>query len=76
MPVFHTKTIESILEPVAQQVRSLLRNTVQVGLCFRYIHRNIISSMYEDLDCLIKREGVIFVVLVICIFLSICYYRK
>jgi hypothetical protein len=25
MPVFHTKTIESILEPVAQQVRGLLR---------------------------------------------------
>lgn len=23
MPVFHTKTIESILEPVAQQVRNL-----------------------------------------------------
>jgi hypothetical protein len=25
MPVFHTKTIESILEPVAQQVRYLFR---------------------------------------------------
>jgi len=78
MPVFHTKTIESILEPVAQQVRSLLRNTAHVELYFRYIHRNIISnvisSMCENLDILIKREEVIFVVSVI--FLSICYYRK
>jgi len=44
MPVFHTKTIESILEPVAQQVRSLLRNTAQVGLYLRYIHRNIVLT--------------------------------
>lgn len=26
MPVFHTKTIESILEPVAQQVRYFMKN--------------------------------------------------
>jgi hypothetical protein len=31
MPVFHTKTIEAILEPVAQQVHSQLEET-QGGL--------------------------------------------
>lgn len=33
MPVFHTKTIESILEPVAQQVRFNFQVFLQVPVC-------------------------------------------
>lgn len=40
MPVFHTKTIESILEPVAQQVN------IFIFQCFNcYIYRIITNSI-------------------------------
>jgi len=42
MPVFHTKTIESILEPVANQVRlSVFKNSRNI-LFFNYILINIV----------------------------------
>ena len=34
MPVFHTKTIESILEPVAQQVSRIMSQKRMLGLMF------------------------------------------
>lgn len=44
MPVFHTKTIESILDPVAQQVR------------FRYVSNILVFfNLFENLICFFNK---------------------
>lgn len=50
MPVFHTKTIESILEPVAQQVRMsvlMIESSITIGMSHYEILPLDFSSHYS-----------------------------
>jgi len=51
MPVFHTKTIESILEPVAQQVIKMLEDLLSLKLSPSYLfHREIRLNLFRNFE--------------------------
>jgi hypothetical protein len=72
MPVFHTKTIESILEPVASQVIELAKKVTDWHFCF--VFNNILASRHVHVCRFLRNRSYVYHLLVVFLFV-VCVRR-